>query len=133
MLHLSEIKILNLTVADLQNRMNNATPDNRFSHQIGQHTPTSPVSSYQTPEYRLNRQKAMFGDTSAANISQIGTENHMGGPPTKSLYESLETRPSIGSHCTSNIHNHSMSHNQSRLIAGKKTFTKSSLELFEFF
>lgn len=113
--------------------MNNATPDNRFSHQIGQHTPISPLSSYQTPEYRLNRQKAMFGDTSAANISQMGTENHMGGPPTKSLYESLETRSSMGLHCTSNIHSHSMSHNQSRLIAGKRTFEKRVVEFSEFF
>ena len=93
------------------------TPESsRFSH-TGHASPSSPLSTnYGTPEYRINRQKAMFGGNSNANISQIGSENHLGGPPTKSLYESLDSRQSLGVSHNMSLNNQSM--NQSRLLSG---------------
>ncbi|EZA55875.1 Nucleoporin NUP53 [Ooceraea biroi] len=49
----------------------------------------SPVS-YGTPDYRSNRQKAVFGSTTTPTTSQISTKNHTGGPPTRGLFDSLE-------------------------------------------
>lgn len=79
---------------------------------------SSPMLSYSTPDLRINRQKAMFGANANANssISQINTEsNHVGGPPTRSLYDSLDTRQSLG------MSNHNVSMNttsQSRVLGG---------------
>lgn len=74
------------------------TPESRYIRTERQ-SPSTPVSSYASPEYRLNRQKAMFGNTSNSNASQVTSESHIGGPPTKGLYESIETRPA-STHCT---------------------------------
>ncbi|XP_066601993.1 nucleoporin NUP35-like isoform X2 [Prorops nasuta] len=56
---------------------------------------TSPISHYGTPDYRINRQKAVFGSATSPNTSQIGTESHAGGPPTRGLFDSLETSQSM--------------------------------------
>ncbi|OXU19055.1 hypothetical protein TSAR_007447 [Trichomalopsis sarcophagae] len=98
-----------------QSRMGVMTPDSsRFAH-TGHGSPGSPISSYATPEFRINRQKAMFGGNNNANVPQMNSENHMGGPPTKSLYESLDTRQSLNTSHNLSINNQSM--NQSRLLA----------------
>ncbi|XP_011501294.1 PREDICTED: nucleoporin NUP53-like isoform X2 [Ceratosolen solmsi marchali] len=100
---------------NVQTRIGVITPESsRFVHASPGNS-HSPVSSYSPNEYRLNRQKAMFGGGNIANISQMGIENHVGGPPIKSLYESLETRrQSLGTSYNSSINNQSM--NQSRLL-----------------
>lgn len=53
--------------------------------------PTTPIlgSSYGTPDYRSNRQKAVFGNTTAST-PQMSSKNHTGGPPTRSLFDALE-------------------------------------------
>ncbi|XP_070158127.1 nucleoporin Nup35-like [Polyergus mexicanus] len=48
------------------------------------------AASYGTPDYRSNRQKAVFGNTTSPNTSQMSTKNHTGGPPTRGLFDSLE-------------------------------------------
>ncbi|KYM77855.1 PREDICTED: nucleoporin NUP53 [Atta cephalotes] len=48
----------------------------------------SPVS-YGSPDYRSNRQKAVFGSTTPST-PQISTKNHTGGPPTRGLFDTLE-------------------------------------------
>ncbi|KAJ8688280.1 hypothetical protein QAD02_024075 [Eretmocerus hayati] len=97
-------------------RMGVMTPDNsRVSH-AGLTSSGSPVSSYATPEFRINRQKAMFGNNNAANMSQIGGENHVGGPPTRSLYESLDNRQSLST--SHNLSMNNQSFNQSRVLGG---------------
>ncbi|CAL7942433.1 unnamed protein product [Xylocopa violacea] len=58
---------------------------------IGHTVLTSPLSQYGTPDYRTNRQKAVFGGTNTPNTSQIVTESHAGGPPTRGLFDTLET------------------------------------------
>lgn len=50
----------------------------------------SPIS-YGTPDYRSNRQKAVFGNTTAPSTPQMSTKNHTGGPPTRALFDVLET------------------------------------------
>lgn len=47
-------------------------------------------ASYGTPDYRSNRQKAVFGTTTTPTTPQISTKNHTGGPPTRGLFDSLE-------------------------------------------
>ena len=91
----------------------------QFSH-TGHASPSSPLLTplwyHQIPKYstiipskyRINRQKAMFEGNSNANISQIGSENHLGGPPTKSLYESLDTRQSLGVSHNMSLNNKTM-------------------------
>lgn len=77
---------------------------------------SSPMLSYSTPDLRINRQKAMFaGNTNNTSISQINTENHVGGPPTRSLYDSLDTRKSMG---MSNQNISMNTTNQSRVLGG---------------
>lgn len=85
---------------------------------------SSPMISYSTPDLRINRQKAMFGANTNTSISQINTENHVGGPPTRSLYDSLDTRQSLG---TPN-HNVSLNTtNQSRVVGGGFGKKKSNI------
>ncbi|XP_012538478.1 nucleoporin Nup35 [Monomorium pharaonis] len=49
----------------------------------------SPVS-YGSPDYRSNRQKAVFGNTTTPNTPQMSTKNHTGGPPTRGLFDTLD-------------------------------------------
>ncbi|XP_011164836.1 nucleoporin NUP35 [Solenopsis invicta] len=49
----------------------------------------SPVS-YGSPDYRSNRQKAVFGNTTTPTTPQISSKNHTGGPPTRGLFDTLE-------------------------------------------
>lgn len=49
----------------------------------------SPVS-YGTPDYRSNRQKAVFGNTTTPSTPQMSAKSHAGGPPTRSLFDTLE-------------------------------------------
>lgn len=87
----------------------------RFNHPGHHGSPSSPLTNYGTPEYRINRQKAMFGGNTNPSGSQMGNENHVGGPPTKSLYESLDTRQSLSTSHNVSMNNQSM--NQSRLLS----------------
>lgn len=48
------------------------------------------AASYGTPDYRSNRQKAVFGSTTTPTTPQMNTKNHTGGPPTRGLFDSLE-------------------------------------------
>ncbi|GAB1867148.1 Nucleoporin NUP53 [Camponotus japonicus] len=48
------------------------------------------ASSYGTPDYRSNRQKAVFGNATTPSTPQMSTKNHTGGPPTRGLFDSLE-------------------------------------------
>lgn len=54
---------------------------------------TSPISQYGTPDYRINRQKSVFGQVSTPTTTQIGTESHTCGPPIRGLFDTLETSP----------------------------------------
>ncbi|XP_029035015.1 nucleoporin Nup35 [Osmia bicornis bicornis] len=58
---------------------------------IGHTTLSSPLSHYGTPDYRTSRQKAVFGGGNTPNTSQMVTESHTGGPPTRGLFDTLET------------------------------------------
>ncbi|XP_076300368.1 nucleoporin Nup35-like [Lasioglossum baleicum] len=75
---------------------------------------TSPLSQYGTPDYRSNRQKAVFGGSNTPNTSQIVTESHTGGPPTRGLFDSLETAQATSPYMSTV--NQSIGHNQSRLL-----------------
>ncbi|XP_015514484.1 nucleoporin Nup35 [Neodiprion pinetum] len=77
---------------------------------------SSPSSNYCTPDYRTNRQKAMFGNVTSPSGPQISSQGQSGGPPTRGLFDTLETSqsmvpqsPSVGQNVTSN---------QSRVLTG---------------
>ncbi|XP_071640219.1 nucleoporin Nup35-like [Temnothorax longispinosus] len=54
--------------------------------------------SYGSPDYRSNRQKAVFGNTTTPSTPQMNTKNHTGGPPTRGLFDTLEvTHASLSS------------------------------------
>lgn len=46
--------------------------------------------SYGSPDYRSNRQKAVFGNTTTPSTPQMNSKNHTGGPPTRGLFDTLE-------------------------------------------
>ncbi|XP_014607201.1 PREDICTED: nucleoporin NUP53 [Polistes canadensis] len=70
--------------------------DNSFRHLNATNiNMISPISQYGTPDYRINRQKAVFGNTTTPNTSQIGAENHVGGPPTRGLFDIVESSPAL--------------------------------------
>lgn len=46
--------------------------------------------SYGSPDYRSNRQKAVFGNTTTPSTPQMNTKNHTGGPPTRGLFDTLD-------------------------------------------
>ncbi|XP_014205732.1 nucleoporin NUP53 [Copidosoma floridanum] len=97
-----------------QSRTRVMTPESTRYGNSGHNVQNSPVTSYTTPEFRINRQKAMFGGGNNLNISQINTENHAGGPPTKSLYDSFDTKQAG----TPNLSFGNQSMNQSRFLSG---------------
>lgn len=95
--------------ANVSARLGASSPqDLRFSTS---HLP-SPMTPYGSPDYRINRQKAMFGGTTSPNGVQIGMETHASGPPTRALFDTLETSQSAISYGTAV--NQSIN-NQSRL------------------
>lgn len=49
--------------------------------------------SFTTPDYRSNRQKAVFGNTTTPSTPQMSPKNHTGGPPTRGLFDTLESSP----------------------------------------
>lgn len=52
---------------------------------------SSTTTSYGSPaDYRQNRQKAMFGNTTVSGTPRIGGENQTGGPPTRGLFDTFE-------------------------------------------
>ncbi|KAG7212076.1 hypothetical protein KM043_012430 [Ampulex compressa] len=65
--------------------------DNPRHLSLGNTSLASPMSQYGTPDYRNNRQKAVFGNAASPNTSQINTPNHTGGPPTRGLFDAFET------------------------------------------
>ncbi|XP_076220656.1 nucleoporin Nup35-like [Nomia melanderi] len=77
-------------------------------------SPLSPLSHYGTPDYRSNRQKAVFGSSNTPNTSQIGTMNHTGGPPTRGLFDTLDSSQTASPYISTV--NQSIPHNQSRLL-----------------
>lgn len=79
---------------------------------IGHAALTSPLSHYGTPDYRTNRQKAVFGGNTP-NTSQMVTESHTGGPPTRGLFDTLETSQTASPY-VSTTGNQSFSSNQPR-------------------
>lgn len=46
--------------------------------------------SYGSPDYRTNRQKAVFGNTTTPSTPQMSTKNHTSGPPTRGLFDTLD-------------------------------------------
>ncbi|XP_012261211.1 nucleoporin NUP35 [Athalia rosae] len=76
----------------------------------------SPTSNYGTPDYRTNRQKAMLGNVMSPNGPQIGSEAQTGGPPTRSLFDTLESPQSIGPYSPTAGLN--VTNNQSRMLVG---------------
>lgn len=91
--------------------------------------------SYGSPDYRSNRQKAVFGNTTTPSTPQMSTKNHTGGPPTRGLFDTLEVThvslPSAVSAATSAITTTPV--NQSRLMTSTLTspvmFPDSSINL----
>lgn len=73
----------------------------------------SPIS-YGTPDYRSNRQKAVFGNTTTPSTPQMSTKNHTGGPPTRGLFDVLETSQTSSSYTSINVT--SAQANQSKLV-----------------
>ncbi|XP_076236492.1 nucleoporin Nup35-like isoform X2 [Calliopsis andreniformis] len=95
---------------------------------IGNSSLSSPLSHYGTPDYRTSRQKAVFGGANNSNTSQIVTESHTSGPPTRGLFESLETSQTASPYIS--ITNQSIPCNQSRLFMNtmnNSMFSDSSL------
>lgn len=92
---------------------------------------TSPNSNYCTPDYRTNRQKAMFGNVISPNGPQIGSEGQSGGPPTRGLFDTLETSQSVAPYTPSGGPN--ITNNQSRMLTGnninKSMFLDNSANL----
>lgn len=75
----------------------------------------SPIS-YGTPDYRSNRQKAVFGNTTPTT-PQINTKAHTGGPPTRGLFDVLETSQLSSSYTSATNPNiASTQANQSKLM-----------------
>ena len=61
----------------------------------------------------------MFGSPTSPtspNTSQVGSENQVGGPPTRGLFDTLETTQLVNSHASSN--NQTIFRNQSRVLSG---------------
>lgn len=93
----------------------------------------SPVS-YGSPDYRSNRQKAVFGNTTTPTTPQMSTKTHTGGPPTRGLFDTLDvmhvSSPSMSA-ATPAITTTPV--NQSRLVMNTLTsplmFPDSSLNL----
>ncbi|XP_050597715.1 nucleoporin Nup35 [Bombus affinis] len=81
---------------------------------IGHSALTSPPSHYGTPDYRSNRQKAVFGSANTPNTSQIVTESHTGGPPTRGLFDTLETSQTVSPYLSAT--NQSIPCHQPRLL-----------------
>ncbi|XP_076683850.1 nucleoporin NUP35-like [Andrena cerasifolii] len=95
---------------------------------MGHGSLTSPLLHYGTPDYRTNRQKAVFGSANTPNTSQIVTESHTGGPPTRGLFDSLDTSQVTSPYISAA--NQSISCNQSRLLMNSmnnSVFTDNSL------
>lgn len=51
----------------------------------------SPLSQSGTPDYRGNRQKAVFGNTNSPSTPQTVIETHNGGPPTRGLFDTVDS------------------------------------------
>lgn len=83
---------------------------------IGHSGLTSPLSNYGTPDYRTNRQKAVFRGANTPNTSQIVTESHSGGPPTVELFDTVESLKTTSNQCSLSTPNQSISYNQPRLL-----------------
>lgn len=99
-------------------KVNLMSPQENPRHlHLGHTNLSSPLSQYGTPDYRTNRQKAVFGNTTTPNTPQIVTESHTGGPPTRGLFDTLETSQTASpyssalNHSTTNVHS-----NQSKLM-----------------
>lgn len=86
---------------------------------------TSPLSAYGTPDYRNSRQKAVFGNATSPNTTQIVTENHSGGPPTRGLFDTLETSQmeTISPYASANQSMVNAHCNQSRLLTNNMSNT----------
>lgn len=80
-------------------RLGIGTPDSTRYHNSSL-SMTSPVSSYNTSELRTNRQRAMFASNHASGSPQMSTENHVGGPPTRGLFDLVDAG-SVTSSCPS--------------------------------
>lgn len=106
---------------NMHSRTGVASPDtSRFGSSPGIHSPPT-GSNYGSPDYRTNRQKAMFGTPTSSNVPQIGSENQVGGPPTRGLFDTLETTQLISSHASSLNQSHIK--NQSRILSGNMNTT----------
>ncbi|XP_014225345.1 nucleoporin NUP53 [Trichogramma pretiosum] len=98
-------------LGDTNPRIGVMSPEsNRYSHMHG--TPSTPLGGYATPELRMNRQKAMFASGSNPSLSQIAPENHANGPPTKSLYDSLDTKQTMSTPQSVTLNNQSFNHSR---------------------
>lgn len=77
-------------------KVNLASPqDTQKQLHVGHTSLLSPLSHYGTPDYRTSRQKAVFGGANTPNTSQMVTESHTGGPPTRGLFDTLETSQKV--------------------------------------
>lgn len=88
--------------------------DNPKQFHIGNSSLTSPLSQYGTPDYRTSRQKAVFGGANTPNTPQIVPESHTSGPPTRGLFDSLETPQAASPYLS--VTNQSIPCNQSKLF-----------------
>ncbi|XP_076632365.1 nucleoporin Nup35-like [Colletes latitarsis] len=69
-------------------KINQTNPqDTPKQFHLGHNSLASPLTHYGTSDYRTNRQKAVFGGANTPNTSQIATEDHTGGPPTRGLFD----------------------------------------------
>lgn len=91
-------------------------------------------TSYGSPDYRSNRQKAVFGNTTTPSTPQMSAKNHTGGPPTRGLFDTLEvTHVSLPAVSTANPTVTTTPVNQSKFMTSTLTsplmFLDSSINL----
>ncbi|XP_057331367.1 nucleoporin Nup35 [Microplitis mediator] len=90
----------------------NVAESTRFSNVVSSNLP-SPIPSYSTPDYRHNRQKAIFANVTSPGSPRVGNESHVGGPPTRGLFDTVDvTQPSEP---YKNAENLNLSRNQARV------------------
>ncbi|XP_043288999.1 nucleoporin Nup35 [Venturia canescens] len=81
----------------------------------------SPLSNFGTPDYRHNRQKAMFANTTSPSGGQMNLDSHTGGPPTRGLFDTLEVTQSPSSYGSPNNRSIVNPHKQSSRLLSNTT------------
>ncbi|XP_011146973.1 nucleoporin NUP35 [Harpegnathos saltator] len=114
----SSVYLPSFLLGDTATPIKNMTPQDNPRHLNITNTSLMSPISYGTPDYRSNREKAVFGNARTPIASPINTKNHTGGPPTRGLFDILETSQLSSSYAptTTNPNVTPMQANQSKLM-----------------